>query len=318
VAKPTAVTDWLFDSDPALRWQVERDLLGAPREVWAATRARIAAEGFGAALLALRDPDGRWAGDELFPRHFEAAGPETAQPWTTTMWTLNTLRDWGLDAAALTGNHHDVPDRVVERDCCRNGYTLANGAWLGADVSAPARWFLDNQLADGGWNCDPAAGRARSSFHSTLNVLEALLYFEVAVGADDAVRAARRNGAEYLLRRRLLHRVASDELVGPWVTTFAYPFRWQYSALKAVDYFYAAAQHDRVPPDRRLADAIGVIRAAGGPDGRWRQGHRHPGKVWFEVDVAPGEPSKWLTFYATRALAWWDRTNLADRLWGAS
>lgn len=329
MGEPTAVIEWLMDSDPALRWQVERDLLGAPPEVWEATRARIAAEGFGARLLALQDPDGQWAGGSFFPRDFDPRDPATTQPWTATTWTLNTLREWGLDAAALTDtadrlaahsrwNYSDLPYWGGEVDCCINGYTLANGAWLGADVSALARWFPEHRMADGGWNCDWVEGSTCSSFHSTLNVLKGLLYHEIAVGADDALRAARRGGEEYLLQRRLLHRLTTKELVGPWVTSFGYPFRWQYSALKAVDYFYTAAQHDGVPPDRRLSDAVGTIRAARGADGRWVQGHRDPGKVWFEVDVPPGEPSKWLTFYATRVLAWWDRTSLADLLWGAS
>ena len=92
-----ALLDWLLDADPALRWQVERDLAGAPQELWEATRARIAREGFGARLLALQDPDGQWAGGAYFPGDFDFQSPETAddagQPWTATTWTLNTLRD---------------------------------------------------------------------------------------------------------------------------------------------------------------------------------------------------------------------------------
>lgn len=118
--------------------------------------------------------------------------------------------------------------------------------------------------------------------------------------------AARKAGEEYLLQRRLLRKLSTGAMVGPWVETWAYPFRWQYSALTAVDYFLAAARHDGIPPDPRLAEAIGIIRTARRPDGTWVQGHRYPGRVWFEVDVAPGEPSKWLTFYGMRALQQWD------------
>ena len=100
--------------------------------------------------------------------------------------------------------------------------------------------------------------------------------------------------------------LSTGELVGPWVTGFAYPFRWFYSVLNAVDYFRMAALHDGTTHDPRLADAIEVIRAARRPDGRWLQERRHPGRVWFEVDVPPGQPSKWLTLYGTRVLAWWD------------
>jgi hypothetical protein len=313
--------DWLRDSDPALRWQVERDLAGAPREAWDATRARIATEGFGARLIALQDPDGQWAGGSFFPGDFDFGGQEAqqgaGQPWTATTWTLNTLRDWGLDASALPGtadlldansrwDYEGLPYWGGEVDCCINAYTLANGAWLGADVRALAEWFPVHRMADGGWNCEWVNGSTRSSFHSTLNVLKGLLYYEAVTGASEALFAARKAGEEYLLERRLLRTLSAGAVVGPWVEMFAYPFRWQYSALKAVDYFLAAARHDGVPPDPRLAEAIAVIRAAQQPDGTWIQEARTPGRVWFEIDVPPGEPSRWLTFHATRALTQWD------------
>src|SRR5215211_4994819 len=75
MALDPALLTWLLDSDPALRWQVERDLVGAPPEVWQATRARIATEGFGARLLALQDPDGQWAGGAFSPRTSTSRAP---------------------------------------------------------------------------------------------------------------------------------------------------------------------------------------------------------------------------------------------------
>jgi hypothetical protein len=313
-----ALLDWLLDSDPALRWQVERDLAGAPPSVWEATRARVATEGFGARLLAHQDPDGQWAGGAYFPRghDFGAPGSE-GQPWTATTWSLNTLREWGVDAAALAGTaellaansrweYDDLPYWDGEVDACINAYTLANGAWLGADVSGLARWFVEHRLADGGWNCEWVEGSTRSSFHSTLNSVRGILAYEVATGTAGELREARRAGEEYLLERRLLYRKSTGELVGPWATHLAYPFRWFYSALKAVDHARSAALHDGVPPDPRLADAVESVRASRQPDGTWLQERRHPGQAWFEVDVPPGEPSRWLTFHAARVLAWWD------------
>jgi hypothetical protein len=312
---------WLLDTDPALRWQVERDLLGAPASVWQSTRHRIATEGFGARLLARQDPDGQWAGGAYFPKDYDFQGPEAAegagQPWTATTWTLNTLREWGLDASSLAGTadllaansrweYDDLPYWEGEVDCCINAFTLANGAWLGADVVGLGHWFVEHRLPDGGWNCMWVEGSRRSSFHSTLNSLKGLLSYEIATGGRDELREARHGGEEYLLERRLMRTLSSGELVGPWVTEFAYPFRWLFSVLNAVDYFRAAALQDATAPDPRLADAIEVIRAARQPDGTWLQERRHPGRVWFDIDVPPGEPSPWLTFYGTRALAWWD------------
>lgn len=311
---------WLLDSDPALRWQVERDLMGAPREVWAATQRRIATEGFGARLLGLQDPDGQWAGGAYFPKNFDFKGSEAAegagQPWIATTWTLNSLREWGLDAAVLADTaerlavhsrweYDNLPYWSGEVDCCINAYTLANGAWLGADVSGIAQWFLDHQLADGGWNCEWVNGSARSSFHSTLNTLKGLLAHEIMTGGNDSLRAARRTGEEYLLRRGLMRRLSTGEVIAPWVTRIAYPFRWWYSVLNAAEYFRTANLHDNSAPDQRLAEAMAAIRTARCPDGTWLQEHRHPGRAWFEVDVPPGESSKWLTFASIRVIHWW-------------
>lgn len=309
------VRTWLLDSDPALRWQVERDVEHAPPQVWQATRDRVAREGFGARLLALQDPDGQWAGGAFFPH--DATEDEQGQPWTATTWSLNTLREWGVDAAALGDTaqrldhnarweYDDLPYWAGEVDCCINAYTLANGAWLGADVSGIRQWFLDHRLADGGWNCEWIEGSTRSSFHSTLNTVKGLLWYERAVGGDERVRAARHAGQEYLLARRLLRRLSDGEPVASWTTTFAYPFRWRFNVMNALDHFRAAAEYDRVPPDPRLAEAVALVRDARQPDGTWAQQEREVGRVWFDVDVGPGEPSKWLTLIGTRVLAWWD------------
>ncbi len=314
-----SLIEWMRDSDPALRWQVERDLLGAPDAVWRATRARVATEGFGADLLSRQDADGQWAGGAYFPANLDLTSDEAqnGQPYTATTWSLNALREWGLDAAVLAGTadklaahsrweYEDLPYWAGEVDCCINAFTLSNGLWLGADVSSLPSWFLEQQQPDGGWNCEWVDGSTVSSFHSTLNVLKSLLDHEQATGGSDELRAARHRAEEYLLRRRLMFGLSSGEQVGEWVTRFPYPFRWAFNVLRAVDYFRAAAQFDDSAPDPRLTDAIAAIRSQRQPDGRWRQSRPHPGRVWFQVDVAEGQPSKWLTFYATRALDWWD------------
>jgi hypothetical protein len=313
---------WLLDSDPALRWQVERDLAAEPVQVWEATRARVAAEGFGARLLERQGADGQWAGGAFFPSDFDFDGPEAAaggQPWTATTWSLNSLREWGLDAAVLRERrtvelleqnsrweYEDLPYWGGEVDCCINAWTVENGVWLGADVAGIVDWFTDHQLSDGGWNCEWVEGSTRSSFHSTLNSLKALLAYEVATGGTDAARAARRSGEEYLLARKLRRRLSTGDLVGEWVDHFAYPLRWRYSVLNVADYFRQVALFSGVPADPRMTDAIEVIRAARQPDGTWLQGEPLAGRVWFDVDVPEGEPSKWLTLIGTRVLAWWD------------
>ena len=307
------VMAWLVDSDPALRWQVQRDLVGEPEAVWRATRERVAVEGFGARLLAAQGSDGMWAGGAFFPAGFDGAG-EGGQPWTATTWSLSSLREWGLDPAVLRERqtvellgqgcrweYRDLPYWGGEVDCCINSWTLANGVWLGAPVEGIAEWFVEHQLEDGGWNCEWVEGSVRSSFHSTLNSLKGLLAHELVTGGTAATREARRRGDEYLLERRLCRRLSTGEVVGEWVAEFRSPFRWGYSVLNAMDYFRAAGVKDP-----RMEEAVAMIRDARQADGTWLQAGRHAGRVWFEVDVPRGEPSKWLTFYALRVLKWWE------------
>lgn len=319
---PKATVDWLLDSDPAVRWQVQRDLLGEPEEVWQATRARIATEGFGAAILARQDADGQWAGGAYFPAaHFSGEGvierQPGQQPWIATTWALKDLRDLGMDAAPLAGTaekiaassrweYDDLPYWGGEIDVCINGFTLATGAWLGADVSGIAAWFPQHRLADGGWNCEAEEGRStRSSFHSTLNAVVEMLAYERITG-DRSLRHARIGGEEYLLERRLIRRLSTGEIVGPWVTDLIAPSRWRFNALAALDHFRQASLLEGTAPDPRMADAIAAVRAARRPDGTWLQGDAHGGAVWVEIDAPPGEPSKWLTLIGTRVLDWWD------------
>jgi hypothetical protein len=232
---------------------------------------------------------------------------------------LNSLREWGVPAevlqrrrtAELLAEHcrweyDDLPYWGGEVDCCINAWTLMNGLWLGVDVSGIAEWFVEHRLPDGGWNCEWVEGSTRSSFHSTLNSLKALLAFERATGGTDATSAARRAGEEYLLCRDLFRRLSTGEPVGPWVDRFSAPVRWRYEVLAAAEHFRAACLADGGAPDPRMATAIGMIRAARRSDGTWLQAGRDPGRVWFEVDVPAGEPSKWVTFRALRVLHWWD------------
>ncbi|MBF4563008.1 squalene cyclase [Microbacterium sp. VKM Ac-2870] len=313
-----AVVAWLLDSDPSLRWQVERDLLDASDEVWQRTRAQVAVTGDGARLLSCQDPDGRWAGGAFFPADFDFQTQDDTpgQPYTATTWTLTTLREWGTDAAALGDTadrlevsarweYDDLPYWGGEVDVCINAMTLLNGVWLGRDMSALAGWFAEHQLADGGWNCEWVDGSVRSSFHSTLNAVRGLLEYEQRTG-DTALVEVRHRGEEYLLARRLRRRLSTGEQVGPWTDLIVYPYRAPFSALKAIDHVTAVAAHDGVRPDPRAGDSIELVRAARQDDGRWLQGYHFPGEVWFPLDVPVGEPSRWITFLALRALRRWD------------
>jgi hypothetical protein len=307
------VLDWLLDSDPAIRWQVLRDLTDAPPEDVAATRARVEREGWGARLLALEDADGLWDGGALFPAHY--TGAEVGQPWTTTMHTLQTLQIFGLDPASAAARRavtlvaeHARWEHAGERyfdgevEPCINGRTIETGAYFGVEVAPIVDRILKERLPDGGWNCEAENGSVRSSFDTTINVLDGLLEFERATGGSAAVRQARRSGEEYLLERRLFRRRSTGSVVDEAYLDFAFPYYWHYDVLRALDYFRGS----RARPDPRMTEAVELVRSKRKSDGRWLLDRVHPGRVHFAFEAGVGEASRWNTLRALRVLEWWD------------
>ena len=310
------VLDWLLDSDPALRWQVMRDLTDAPGEVVAAERGRIATEGWGARLLTLRGHDGQWAGGACFPADFRGDF-SNGQPWTATLPTLTLLRDFGIDPnaqlmretiALVRGNcrweHAGQPFFVGEVEPCINGRTVAIAAHFGVDVDSIVARLLGEQLPDGGWNCEVENGSVRASFATTICVLEGLLAHERVTGGSARAVAARRRGEQYLLDRSLFRRLSTGHVADPDWLLLSFPTWWHYDVLRALDYFRDAGD----APDPRLAEGIALLRSKQQPDGSWLQEHTHPGTVHFSMEDGDGRPGRWNTLRALRVLDWYDGT----------
>ena len=310
------VLDWLLDSDPALRWQVLRDLVQAPAEVVAAERARVASEGWGARLLDLQGEDGQWDGGACFPgRYFAHRHEYQGQPWTSTLPTLQLLHDFGVEPrhprvgeavaqvqAHCRWEHAGQPFFSGEVEPCINGRTVTLGTHFGLNVDAVVARLLAEQLEDGGWNCEAENGSVRSSFATTINVLEGLLAHGRATGGSAEAIAARRRGEEYLLERHLLRRKSTGEVVNPAWLQLSFPVRWHYDVLRALDYFRAAGD----PPDTRLGEAIALLRSKQQPDGTWLLENTHPGQVHFALEDGDGRPSRWNTLRALRVLRWYE------------
>ncbi len=321
VADPGPVIAWLLDSDPSIRWQVMRDLLDAPEPEWRAERAKVETEGWGARLLSYEDEDGQWAGGAFIPRDFDfKEWEEVGQPWTATTYALSQLRELGLDptserarrAVELVGanarwDHAGQPYWEGEVEECINGRTVADGAYFGVDVSAIVDRLVGERLDDGGWNCERANGSLRSSFATTINVLEGLLEYERATGGTPESREARMSGEGYLLERRLFRRLSTGEVADAQFLRFVHPSRWYYDILRALDYFRdAGTLAGAAPPDGRLDEAVSHVRARRLEEGAWPLGWTPAGRVWFDVDGAAGEPSRWVTLRAMRVLEWWE------------
>jgi hypothetical protein len=318
------VLDWLLDpddSDPSIRWQVMRDLLDRPEPEWSAERERVETEGWGARLLALEDEDGTWAGGAHFPSDYDWDSDEPGQPWTSTSHSLTQLREFGLLPTSeraqrmvrLIGENarweHDAQrywDGEVEP--CINGQLVANGTYFGLDMTPVVERLLGERLGDGGWNCEAERGSVRSSFHTTIDVLDGLLELERAGRATPGTVAARRSGEEYLLARSLHRRLSTGSPADERMLTLIHPARWFHTVLRGLDYFRAAALVTGGRPDPRLAEGIGYLRSRRLEDGRWPLDHVLPGRTWFALDEGPGKPSRWITLQALRVLRWWDAT----------
>lgn len=304
---------WLLDSDPSIRWQVMADLTDASADEVRAERARVATEGLGAQLLALQALDGRWG------------GAAWNRGWDSTMHVLSLLREMGLDPANDAARRavdcvrehvtwqgcgppeaDDNPFFAGEVEPCINGQVGASGAYFGQDVRSLIERLLAEQLPDGGWNCEAANGSTRSSFNTTICVLEALLEYERAGSGGAAVTAARVRGQEYLLERRLFRRRSTGEVIerdrkggGSW-THLAFPTWWHYDVLRGLDYLRRA----EVTPDERVAEAVGVVLSKRNDDGRWPLEVQYPGKMPLETDDGVGRSSRWNTLRALRVLNW--------------
>ena len=309
-----AVVEYLLSGDPAIRWQVLRDLVGAPAAEVAAERARVAPEGWGAQLLAEQADDGRWDGGTYRPGWADESRP-FFDAWTATHFALQSLVDLGLDPASAQARRAVglVRDHVRweydgspyfdgEVEPCINGMALTAGAYFGEPASRIVDTLLGGQLPDGGWNCWAQDASAVSSFHSTICVLEGLRALETAGGATEATRTAQAAGETYLLDRALLRRKSTGELVDPRMTMLSYPVRWYFDVLRGLDHFRLAGRRDP-----RLSDAVELLRAKAGPHGLFPYENCHQGPTLFDMEAeAEGFPSRWVTLRALRVLRWWD------------
>ncbi len=301
--------DWLLDSDPAIAWQAMRDLTDASPAAIAAAHSCVAREGIGAEILARQGSDGSWHRDG-------------APTWLANLFTLMLLRATGVDPADPAVE--SAVDRLEsgfrwhesfgakpffggEVEPCINGGTLALGAYFGHPSQELARRLVSEQLDDGGWNCE-APKSTRSSFHTTICVLEGLLEYERVVARAPDVAAARQRGEEYLLKRSLFRRLSTGEVANPEFLEFAFPPRYHYNVLRALDYLRDAG----IRTDPRVGEALRLVETKRQPDGRWLLDAAHSEALAFPFSESVGSPSRWITLRALRVLRWHEATEVRD------
>ncbi len=300
---------WLLEGDPSIRWQVLRDLRAEPVHIYERERILVAAEGWGARLLARQDDDGNWGGGIYSPK------------WKSTTYTLLHLRHLGVEPEhpqALRGCEKFF-SRGLERDgginlwkshkhseTCINGMFLALLAYFGSPderIHSVFEFLLDEQMPDGGWNCERIKGATHASFHTTISVLEGLDEYGTRYPENlPAVIETRAKAHEFLLQHRLYKSHRTDEIFDANMTLMHFPPRWRYDFLRGLDYF----QRIDAPKDERMNDAIQLLRAKQNPDETWPLNAPWPGLVYFQME-ATSQPSRWNTLRALRVLKWWQK-----------
>jgi hypothetical protein len=307
---------WLLDSDPAIRWQVMRDLTDEAPKVIAAERSRIATEGWGAQLLARQSPAGTWSG---IPRGWRSDLPKDDREMLVNMYSLVVLMDLGLDPASPQARK--MIDRVERRlvfkrlnnrlflqgetEPCINARILAIGAYFAKPNDTLAKQLLSEQLEDGGWNCE-APRSQRSSFHTTICVLEGLLEYERAGHKSNPVvknvAKARKKAENYLLERGMFRSLRTGEVIDKRWLRFSFPPFWHFDILRGLDYLRNAG----IKPDRRVREAIEIVVKRRHQNGRWPLNRIHPEHIPLQMETDVGSASHWNSLRALRVLRWYN------------
>jgi hypothetical protein len=230
-----------------------------------------------------------------------------------TLYTLVALKDLGLDPASKQARKTigRVDKRLVfkrldnrpflhgETEPCINGRILGLGSYFKEPNDALADRLLGEQLEDGGWNCEAPRSR-RSSFHTTICVLEGLLDYERAGRKSAAVTKARKRAENYLLERRLFRSLRTGEVIDKRWLRFSFPPFWHYDVLRGLDYLRNAG----IKPDGRVSDAIEVVITRRHQNGRWPLNLVHPEYIPLEMETGVGRASRWNTLRALSVLRW--------------
>ena len=307
VSDEAAIIGWLMEGDPAIRWQVMRDLLRRPEREVTAERTRVEHEGWGADVLRRQHDDGSW-------------GPHVYAKWNGTFYTMLVLRDLGLPSdhpaarqaarlildAGYRANDGGLRfNKTWEfSEACLGGMGMAILARFGADdarMPKLADYLAREQMPDGGWNCRRPRGATHASFHTTICVLEGLLEWERRSG-DGEVRDLRERAHEFLFTHRLYRSHRTGAVIKDEWTRLHFPPHYHYDVLRGLDYLQAAA----APRDERVSDAIDLLQSRRKPDGCWRLNAGYPGTESLPME-RPGEPSRWNTLRALRVLKWWEK-----------
>ena len=294
---------WLLEGDVSIQYQTHRDLLCETRPD---LRSRVATSGWGGQFLRCRNSDGSWGRGFYQPN------------WTSTHYTVLDLKTLQVEpghqaigesvrAIARTQKGRDgginPAGTIKESDVCINGMYLNYASYFGEteeNLASVVDFILEQRMADGGFNCRRNRSGARhSSLHSTLSVAEGIDEYARS-GYQYRVREledAAASSQEFVLQHRLFRSDHTGEMIHEDLLRLAFPPRWKYNILRALDYFRGV----NLGRDPRMEDALSVLHKKRRADGRWPVQSAHPGQVHFTMEKAGG-PSRWNSLLALRVL----------------
>lgn len=298
------IIDWLLQGDVSIQYQVHRDLLGLDKKN---LQTRIAEEGWGATILSKRKPDGQW-GDRFY------------QPkWISTHYTLLDLRNLGLPPTnkvvqetielvlqqnlADDGGIQLGPSTAQHSDVCVNAMFLNYASYFRTPekkLQSIVDSILNELMPDGGFNCRTTrSGATHSSLHSTISVLEGLAEFLKAGHSyrKEAMLSVQKSSIEFILLHQLFLSDRTGQIIHKDFLKLAYPCRWKYDILRAMDFF----QYAGIEWDHRMTAAIEVLKSKRNNAGSWNIPAAHAGQVHVTMEQA-GKPSRWNTVRVLRVM----------------
>ncbi len=301
------IIKWLMLGDPSIQFQTARDLLDITGEELVVLQEPIQYTGWGSKFLSFQEDSGIWGGGFYSPK------------WISTHYTLMTLMELGLpenNSQAKKGvktllEHGFYKDGGINHwksqkhsETCVSAMTLALLIYFEIDdprVERVKEFLLNQQMEDGGWNCQRFNGATHSSFHTTIMALEALHFYEKKTNSKDAelIKKATTEAHEFLLQHHLFKSHKTQAIVDRRMTLFSFPPRWKYDVMRSLDYF----QKINMPHDPRFCDAITLLRKKE-KQGKWPLQNKHSGQMFFEMEKT-GQPSRMNTLRALRILKWW-------------
>jgi len=302
------VIEWLLSGDAGIRWQTMHDLTGALETEFYSERTRVAEQGWGKQLLDLQDSSGMWGGGLYSPK------------WISTTYTMLLLRHLGLHprhpaawcACELLLERGLYTDGGINfsrskshkySETCVTGLILALLAYFqygDERIQCLVNFVLEQQMPDGGLNCQSFNGAVHSSFHTTIMVLEGLLEFTRFSDYNyNEIQTAIARAIEFLLEHKLYKSHRTGAIVHKNLTLFSFPPHWHYDVLRALDF----CRDLNCALDPRMQDALNLVREKRGADGCWKLQNQHPGRTFFTMEQ-PGKPSRWNTLRALRVLKW--------------